>query len=941
MSDDDRALINVWMQSEEEGRQDAETNSEDYDTAFNTACQIFNQYKHHHFDGEWKVYSEDKYDNRRDEEWFISSPTILGDSDPEYLCDMCRHMDFAALLTRRGLPGNNEPGSSVIQLPVLPGLFGPTGCSFCTLVRRGLQDRCTPDEIDAAKEAKGGKMRLTVLDDGPDYALRLEVGLESVAPRVVVQMLAPEQAPLPLQGLLVRQDMADMGRLRTWIRTCEERHHDQAVTSPVASIPSGPSTLRVIDVEEGRVVTATTPCRYACLSYVWGNEAGAQLTTETRSVLESVGGLTDVSIRLGQTLQDAVKVAKAIGLRYLWIDALCILQDDDEDKTDIISRMGAIYGNAVITIVASTNSTPTEGLPGVAKVPRTRAQVVQKMQGIALAAAFHDARLPYQDIEDSVWNSRAWTFQERQLSRRAVYFTSSQMYFTCPHEVVSEDTVPGLLTDQRPTQLMDRSRFQTRLWALMDYIWNDPTQTRFPNKTFHIHGLGSQAVSMMSSDESVPAPIYRATPVPTRGGGGALRVEGETVWKAYSDAVSMYTRRKMSWQTDALRAFHGVGDLVAQGVHTAFWHGLPEFNLDAALLWYPRELLTRRTHADASPSWSWAGWEGHAAYRGRGWRNAPAHPPASVVRWYQFKHPRDLIHDFLVDGEPHTPAEIADFAFRTARRPAEVCSLDPAVVFRLADIGGDGWIHARDTDRNEHYYTHPAYPGLRFTYPATLPSQMLVTRAAPDGALFFVARTVPARLVDMATTPHNPVPGVDDFLQIGVGDDGGSSHRRRRPWEHIIYHQGYRAGFLARHAALDATARYALVAMSRDTVPGIAPPMGGWDAYWGLTPRRAQHMAFYEWEWGDEGERMPVLGPNRHDDGDEPYRGGGYENGDPRWDTARFGSPYMLDVYNVLLLERKKDEDDGREWWERVGVGKMNSYAFWHAKPDEGMIVLR
>ncbi|KXX73444.1 hypothetical protein MMYC01_208938 [Madurella mycetomatis] len=182
--------------------------------------------------------------------------------------------------------------------------------------------------------------------------------------------------------------------------------------------------------------------------------------------------------------------------------------------------MNTIYGNAIITIVASTNSRPADGLPGVGKIPRSRFQIVKKVQRIPLAAAFHEARLPYGDIEDSVWKSRAWTFQERQLSRRAVYFTN---------------TVPGVSADHRPTPLMDRSRFEAQVWTLMDYIFHNRTQTEFPN-TFHIHGLGSQSVSMMSSDTTIPASIYLATPVPTHTNTGTLRIEGETLWKAYSDA---------------------------------------------------------------------------------------------------------------------------------------------------------------------------------------------------------------------------------------------------------------------------------------------------------------------------------------------------------------------------------------------------------------------
>ncbi|KAK0649135.1 heterokaryon incompatibility protein-domain-containing protein, partial [Cercophora newfieldiana] len=949
MSDDARAYIRVWMETEDEGKQDAEPQdeSEDYQTAHREASDAFNKYRHHYFeDGVWKTYSEKDLSSRKDEEWFIPSPPILQTSDPEYLCEMCRQIDFAVLLTLRGVPGNNEPGSSVIDIKgAISRVFEENNCSFCGIIRQGIQGRCAPEDLELAKNAERGKMRLAVLDDGPEYALRLEVSLENLAPRLVLQILAPDdaQAALPLQGLVVQQGNADMKRLRHWIQNCEEHHHHG---EDVSTSKEEPSSWRFIDVEECRIVLVDTPCRYACLSYVWGNEKGTQLTTETLSTLESPGGLNDASVCLGKTLSDAIKVTKDIGIRYLWIDALCIVQDDAADKKSRISHMSDIYGNATITIVASTNSRPAEGLPGAGDTSRTQAQVVGKLQGITLIAAFHDARLPHKDIEESAWNSRAWTFQERQLSPRAVYFTGSQMHFTCPHEVVFEDTVAGLSANHRPAHLLDHSQFLGRVHDLMHFIcWQDPTQYSYPNKTFHIKGLGSESISMMTSDTSIPAPIYRATPVPRPGGGGGtLQIHGETMWKVYSDAVSMYTRRKMSFQTDALNAFHGVSDLIAQGINSAFWHGLPEYNFDQALLWYPQEPLTRRTHENASPSWSWAGWEGHTAYRRRGWRNAIAHTPATVVRWFYLEHPREVIYNYLVNGEHHTPEEIADFAFHAAREPAEILPLRISSLFHFHP--NDGWKHCRDTDRNEHYYTHPEYPGLRFTYPTTLPSQKIIPRLAPNNGIFFLGRHVPVRFVDIANTPHNPAPRVDPFLQINIRNIPKYGITRFRPWERVIYHQGYRAGFLSLNvpfSSLDisdsddpAKGKYHIVPLSRESVPSIAPPIAGWDAYWDLTPRNAQNLVI-DWEWGPDEERLPVLGP--HEDAGEPERGARWENGDAYWDVARFGAPFMFSVYNVLLLEKVGERVmDG---WRRVGVGKMNAFAFWHASPEEDMFHLR
>ncbi|KAK0709357.1 heterokaryon incompatibility protein-domain-containing protein [Lasiosphaeria miniovina] len=944
MSDENKALIRVWMESEDDGQPGDADRLGDYDAEFEETSKNFHRYIHHHFQGkEWGTYSEKKdQKDKIDEEWFISSPVVLDETDPEYLCEMCRHIDFGALLTQRGLPGTNQPGTNtVIQLQALPRVLDAAiakNCSFCSLVRQAFEDRCTPEEIQASRnhDDKFESMRLTVLDDGPDYALRLEIMLANLPKRVVVQMMPPDpKASFPLQGAPVRQDKADMERLGAWIQNCEMNHQGK----PAVSI-SKLDTLRVIDVGDGCIVTVTAPCRYACLSYVWGQELGTRLTFDTKAILEKPGGLADESMNLGQTLRDSIEVTRAIGLRYLWIDALCILQDDDDDKAANIAQMGAIYSNAVVTIMASTNSGPAQGLPGVGDTPRSHAQVVRRLQGITLAAAFHDPRLPYDDIEASVWNSRAWTFQERHLSQRAVYFTSCQMHFTCPHESVFEDTVPGLSAEHRPKPLTDASQFDSRVMALMHHIWEDPTQTMFGNKTFHIHGRGSKAVSMMGTDQTLPSPIYRAVPVPSHGDGGILRLEGETLWKAYSDAVAMYTRRKMTWQSDVLNAFQGVTDLLAQGVNTEFWHGLPEFAFDQALLWYPQEPLKRQSHEGAPPSWSWAGWQGHTTYRGRGWYNAAALPPVNVVRWLRLVQPRELVQEYIDSEENPTREKIVEYAQRIAHGPKILRAIGTSTLYHL-DVENDGWTHCRDTDRNEHYYTHAAYPGLRFTYPATLPSKLILRRVSPLGSLFFEARTVPAHFVDMSTTPHTGDPGVDDFLQLGLNDASRSFRQSRRPWEHIIYHQGYRAGYLSLHAPLTSPeGNYILVAMSRDSIPDIAPPLGGWDVYWGLEPRDAQQEAFFRWEWGPDERRMPAFGPFGKD---EPDARAIIENGDPHWEAVRFGGPAMMTVYNVLLLEKKRAGDgEGGQWWcERVGVGKMNACAFGHAKPTEELILLR
>ena len=95
------------------------------------------------------------------------------------------------------------------------------------------------------------------------------------------------------------------------------------------------------------------------LSYCWGQH-GQKFVLTKQNKVQFLAGIEieqlDVSIR------DAIKVTRELGFRYLWIDALCIVQDDDMEKAREISRMYKIYINAVFTIIASRSRSVTEGL---------------------------------------------------------------------------------------------------------------------------------------------------------------------------------------------------------------------------------------------------------------------------------------------------------------------------------------------------------------------------------------------------------------------------------------------------------------------------------------------------------------------------------------------------------------------------------------------------
>ncbi|PMD22273.1 hypothetical protein NA56DRAFT_541286, partial [Hyaloscypha hepaticicola] len=92
---------------------------------------------------------------------------------------------------------------------------------------------------------------------------------------------------------------------------------------------------------------------YAALSYVWGDWIYPKLDNSTITKYSSEGALAPKSVNLPQAIVDAMEVARRIGLKYLWVDALCIKQDDAGEKATQIAQMDKIYANAVVTIVAA------------------------------------------------------------------------------------------------------------------------------------------------------------------------------------------------------------------------------------------------------------------------------------------------------------------------------------------------------------------------------------------------------------------------------------------------------------------------------------------------------------------------------------------------------------------------------------------------------------
>ncbi|KAM7192435.1 Heterokaryon incompatibility protein (HET) domain containing protein [Naviculisporaceae sp. PSN 640] len=373
----------------------------------------------------------------------------------------------------------------------------------------------------------------------------------------------------------------DFHQIRRWLKKCEDEHG--STCSPQRHKPQSSedeATFVVIDLEEMRLVRRqlSSSFDYVTLSYVWGGRNSSVTTKKNFVSRLQKEGLRSSFFDFPAAVQDACSVAKEVGRRYIWVDALCIKQDDTEDQDAQIPMMDRIYSQSVLTIVAMSGEHAQCALPGVK--PGSRPNPIQRTER---TASWIFTELPPtldRVIKLSKYETRAWTLQERLLSNRRLYLTRWQAYFQC-YRYVYQEAYP------RPRQIVQDERL------------------------FQFQGTGkfyfnlSHARLSLSTQWHVPSLKLAdgSTLIPWEGGSLIM----------YDKIVHELSTRHLWDPNDILKAFQGIVSNMEASQAGPFAAGLPLRVLDRALLWAPvRGIQKRKLSKDARaiPSWSWCAWEG-------------------------------------------------------------------------------------------------------------------------------------------------------------------------------------------------------------------------------------------------------------------------------------------------------------------------------------------
>ncbi|KAK3385323.1 heterokaryon incompatibility protein-domain-containing protein [Podospora didyma] len=528
-----------------------------------------------------------------------------------------------------------------------------------------------------------------------------------------IRVCAPEESTLFQQGIITQREIqpADSPRnlrlLRNWLDECRMHHPKcrrgsySGQTFDDASCSTA-LPFRVIDVgstdnpeTHPRLVTThhNIAGRYLTLSHCWGK---VQPTKTTKATLDSWHVALPWA-ELSTTFRDAIRLTRDLGERFLWIDSLCIVQDDPVDLDTQIQLMGVIFEGSYCTIAATDakgtdgslltdqglflsgpwstkharlllrkgpSPLPTENQnnnndPDNVKIARKWLEH-EEVEKVSVPNEFHEVILdespvhagtPTLQLQQKAWHSRGWVFQERELTRRCIFFAQDHLMWRC-----------------------------SRYW--------ETEQT----------GVPERRMTYTTGDLDTPN---------TFGGYNAhdLDYNLRLLWEG---CVQNYSATRLTYISDKHKALRGLEERLTTRFDVIFRFGIMDFGHKETvlrqLLWMPASAQGKSLKGDphfSCPSWSWMIIDGPVVWS---LYEYLAHPELLASIQFGKQSLKDGTQELHISGVGATISvgpmvgEIecfADGAERWTKEPHGQIATDPRTNWVLSTNGSDeriGWV---------------------------------------------------------------------------------------------------------------------------------------------------------------------------------------------------------------------------------------------------------
>lgn len=364
--------------------------------------------------------------------------------------------------------------------------------------------------------------------------------------------------------------------IRKWYAECEAEHE---LCNPYLT---GEMPSRLLDIQrEDPVLVETSQlehARYVALSYCWGiaSKHPVVQTTEATFAKHQAGVRFD---SLPVLIRDVIFLAKALAFKYLWIDALCIIQNDADDWNKEAATICQVYSQASLTIITSRSDGTATSIFGTQKFFDFDAVIYKSVplifrEDISRAHVINPVTPAGEDKDPICY--RGWTFQEAMVSKRAVYFGREELRWECN---TWQNCQCGQLAKKLPLKC-DLENFEYewyRLWRVVNFC-----------------------------------------PVPSV----------KDAFQVWATMVGFYTRRLLTKDRDRLIALAGLAQRFAEVLEDNFamrdsylagiWKSTIPFHLLWSVLpkgeWEQGGYQSSRPSCWRAPSWSWASMEAPIKY---------------------------------------------------------------------------------------------------------------------------------------------------------------------------------------------------------------------------------------------------------------------------------------------------------------------------------------
>lgn len=331
--------------------------------------------------------------------------------------------------------------------------------------------------------------------------------------------------------------------IKCWLGQCENKHPG-CRTDQVQF----PTRLIYLEARKSRIVdTLSIPKRprYLALSHCWGTIKLMRLLKANSQDMHARIQEDD----LCQTFKDALYITRALGFYYIWIDSLCIIQDDPDDWRKEASKMCGVYSGSTLTLAASSAPDGSYGClrnrsPETLRRIR-RYSIPIPVNGISRMYDFLDLKLHEENIQKSPLSTRGWVLQERVLSPRTLHFTDMQLYWECNEKIACE-TFQEKLHYTEPDDLTERTNHRA-LWASIVHHYTRRNLKYGSDKLIAMSGM-AQWVHHQTGDQYL-AGLWKKS------------LELQLIWEFEGSHGQYFEGRAPSW---SWAAYDGAIDMLDQ-----------------------------------------------------------------------------------------------------------------------------------------------------------------------------------------------------------------------------------------------------------------------------------------------------------------------------------------------------------------------------------------